>query len=89
MYVELLRKPRSGTETGRIPSNSWFLNKIDQSSEDQVKGFGRFLSEFFSVQVGSQTFQWLTESTWLLGGQTSTQSKPHPVLLYEPQFSSL
>lgn len=32
-----------------------------------MKGFGRFLSEFFSVQVGSQTFQWLTESSWLLG----------------------
>ena len=59
MYLELLRKPRSGTEMGRLPSNSWFLNKINQSSEDQVKGLGGFLSEFFSVQVGSQTFQWL------------------------------
>ena len=59
MYIELLRKPRSGTETGRVPSDSWFLNKISQSSEDQVKGVGRFVSQFFSVQVGSETFQWL------------------------------
>ena len=59
MYIELLRKRRSGTETGRVPSDSWFLNKISQSSEDQVKGVGRFVSQFFSVQVGSETFQWL------------------------------
>ena len=91
MYLELLRKPRSGTEMGRLPSNSWFLNKINQSSEDQVKGLGGFFlsSSVFRLEV--EPFSgWCKEKRLASGaGQTCAQSKPHHVLLYEPQFSSL